>query len=134
MGAAVSSIWPLALACAACTSVIVDARTFEGTRWHVTAIDGRATPAGADYHVEFRGGEIMGRFGCNSWGGSYRVSGPAITTNRIIGTQMGCPEPAMTFERTGLSILQRPVRWTFRGERKLTLSNATGAIVLERLP
>ena len=32
---------------------MADERTFDGTRWHVTAIDGRATPATGDYHVEF---------------------------------------------------------------------------------
>jgi hypothetical protein len=48
MAAAVFRIAALALACAACTSIAVDARTFEGTRWRVTAIDAKPTPAKGD--------------------------------------------------------------------------------------
>jgi hypothetical protein len=55
----------LALACAACTSIAADARTFEGTRWHVTAINGHATPAASNYHIDFQRGRIGGQFGCN---------------------------------------------------------------------
>jgi len=123
----------LALACAGCTSIAVDARTFEGTRWRVTAIDGKPTPAGGDYRMEFAGGRIGGRFGCNSWGGHYAVSGKSLSARQVISTMMACPEPAMSFERRGLSILQQPMQWTFAGAR-LTLSNAAGSIALERQP
>jgi heat shock protein HslJ len=131
MDAAASSIGALALAGAACTSIVVDSRSFEGTRWHVSAIDRVPTPASGDYRVEFRNGHISGRFGCNSWGGAYSASGEALGATRIIATQMGCPEPAMSFERNGFAILSQPVRVTFEGERRLLLSNGKGSILLE---
>jgi heat shock protein HslJ len=133
MAAAVFRPAVLALACAACTSVVADARTFEGTSWRVTAIDGQPTPAAGDYRIEFRNGEIGGRFGCNSWGGHYAVAGETIVASQVIATQMGCGDPAGTFESEGFAILRQPMHLTWAGE-KLTLSNSAGSIGLERGP
>ncbi|HET8534481.1 MAG TPA: META domain-containing protein [Sphingomicrobium sp.] len=134
MAAAVFRAASLALACAACTTIAADVRTFDGTRWHVTAIDGRATPATGDYHVEFKAGEISGRFGCNGWGGAYAVSGETMTASRVMSTMMACGDPAMTFESQGLAVLRQPMRLTWIAGRKLTLSNSAGSIALERVP
>jgi heat shock protein HslJ len=124
----------LALACVACTSVLVDARSFEGTSWRVAAIDGRATPATGDYRIEFGNGRISGRFGCNGWGGSYAVAGETLTASQVISTMMACPGPAMTFEHEGLAVLQQPMRWTWTAGDKVTLSNSAGSIALVRQP
>ena len=134
MAAAGFSTAALALACAACTSIAADARTFDGTRWHVTAIDGRATPATGDYHVEFKSGEISGRFGCNGWGGTYAVRGETLTASQVRSTLMACAEPAMSFESQGLAVLREPMRWTWIAGTKLMLSNSAGSIALERIP
>ena len=121
-----------ALLCAACTSIAVDARTFEGTRWHVTAINGRATPATGDYRIEFRGGGIGGRFGCNGFGGRYAVRGETVVVREMRSTMMACSDPAASFEGAGFAILNQPMRWTWISGRKLTLSNTAGSIALMR--
>jgi len=123
----------LALACAACTTVAADARTFEGTSWRVTAIDGRATPASGNYSMTFSGGEIGARFGCNSIGGHYSVSGETLTASEVRSTLMGCPEPSATFEREGAAVLNQPMHITWNGG-SLALSNAAGSIALQRQP
>ena len=133
MAAAGYRIIPLALACVACTSITVDARTFERTRWHVTAINGHATPAAGDYHLEFTNGQISGRFGCNGWGGNYSVSGQTVTAGQVRSTLMACAVPAMSFESQGLAVLQQPMHWTLAANRA-TLSNGAGSISLQRLP
>jgi heat shock protein HslJ len=133
MAAAVFKAATLALACAACTTVAADARTFEGTTWRVTAIDGRPTPANGEYRMEFKNGQIGGRFGCNGWGGRYTVSGETLTASEVMSTMMACAEPAMSFESQGLAVLQHPMRWTEAG-RTLTLTNGAGSIALERQP
>jgi heat shock protein HslJ len=127
-----ASAMALALACAACTTVAADARTFDGTRWHVTAIDGRATPATGDYHVEFKAGQISGRFGCNGWGGTYAVKGDTLTASQVRSTLMGCPEPAMSFQTQGLAVLRAPMRMQWISSTTLTLSNSGGSIALQR--
>jgi heat shock protein HslJ len=123
-----------ALLCAACTSVAVDARSFEGTRWHVTAINGRTSPPKGDYSVEFKGGGIGGRFGCNQFGGKYAVRGENLVASDIASTLMGCPEPAASFETQGFRVVNAPMRVKWSSDRRLTLSNSAGSIDLERLP
>ena len=123
-----------AAAASACSSIAVDARSFEGTRWHVTAVNGRATPATGSYRVEFRDGQIGGQFGCNSFGGPVAVSGEVMTAGQIVATQMGCPEPSAYFESSGFTILRQPMRWQWNPGSRLNLTNPAGSISLERLP
>ena len=134
MAAAVFRAAALALACAGCTTIAVDARTFDGRRWQVMAIDGRATPAKGDYSISFSGGDLGARFGCNSIGGSYSVNGETLLATQVRSTLMGCPEPAATFEREGLAVLNQPMRLTWNGGGAVTLSNPAGSIALERWP
>lgn len=123
-----------AVAATACTSIAGDAQSFEGTRWRVTAVNGRPTPATGDYHIEFRHREIGGRFGCNSFGGRMAVRGEAMTAGPIMATLMGCAEPAAAFESAGFAILNQPMRWQWTAGLNMTLSNSAGSIALERLP
>lgn len=134
MGAAGFRAPALALVCAACTSIAADARTFEGTDWHVTAINTRPTPAAGNYRIGFRNGRIGGQFGCNHFGGEYRVSPDVLTTSAMMMTEMGCTDPAATFESWGISVLQQPMRMSWASSRRLTLSNGAGSIDLELLP
>jgi heat shock protein HslJ len=133
MGAAGSRLAILALLCAGCTSIAADARTFEGTRWRVTAINGHATPAAINYAIGFKDRRIGGQVGCNHFGGEYRVVREILTTSAMMMTEMACPDPAMTFESWGISILQQPMRMTWASSRRLALSNAAGSIDLELL-
>ena len=134
MGAAACRATALALACAACTSIVVDQRTFEGTRWRVTAIDGRPTPAKGDYSLSFNNGRLSARFGCNSIGGSYRASGETLTADRLVSTMMACGEPADSFEHSGSAVLNAPMRTSWGARGRLTLGNSAGSIELDRLP
>jgi putative lipoprotein len=133
MAAAVFRAAALALACGGCTTVAVDGRTFEGG-WRVMQIDGRMTPANGNYRIAFENGRISGRFGCNGWGGTYAIAGATLTASQVVSTKMACPEPAMSFETQGLAVLQQPMRWTWTGQRRLTLTNDAGSIGIERLP
>lgn len=121
-----------ALLAAACTSVNSTSATFEGTRWQVTAINGQATPHNGEYRLQFEAGRVGGAFGCNQFGGTYRVQGDVMVASNVASTLMGCPEPAGTFERNGLAVLGQPMRLTWHSDRQLTLSNAAGSIALER--
>lgn len=132
MAAAGFRIALTALICAGCASIAVDARTFEGTRWHVTAINGRATPATGDYRIEFKDGGIGGSFGCNHFGGRYAVRGEAVVVREMRSTMMACSDPAASFEGAGFTILNQPMTMSWSGGDRLTLSNAGGRIELNR--
>lgn len=131
-GAAIAA----AVAVAGCTSVVADARTFEGTDWRVTAINGQTSPPGLS--LRFSGGQLSGYLGCNRFSGPYRVAGNLLIVRPIAMTQMACEpaldEPRPTFEPAGLAVLSSPMRITWRNGRSLTLSNQAGSIALELTP
>lgn len=131
----------MALLLGGCTSIAADARTFEGTRWHVTAINGHATPASDRYSMSFERGRISARFGCNSGGAAYSVMRDVISAGPVMSTKMAClpaidgPGPGpMEFENMGFSVLSQPMRMTWRDSHHLNLGNAAGSIELELLP
>jgi heat shock protein HslJ len=116
-----------------------DARTLDGTSWHVAAINGKVTPASDRYSMSFADGRISARFGCNGGGAPYSVAGDTITTGPVMSTKMACmpvadqpgPDP-MAFERWGFSVLGQPMRMSWKSGTRLTLTNAAGSIALER--
>ena len=126
----------LAAACASCTSINPHPDVLEGSDWRVTAINQRPTPAEpGNYRIRFRDGQIGGQFGCNHFGGPYRVRGDVMTTGAVAMTEMACTEPANTFESWGLAIIAEPMRLSFGDQaRSLTLTNARGTIELARMP
>ena len=134
MAAAAFRAASLALACAGCATMAADSRTFQGTRWHVSAIDGKATPAVENYSMTFTGETLAARFGCNLVGGNYSVNGEMLLATEVRSTLMGCPEPTATFERHGLAVLKQPMRIAWNSGRAVTLSNAAGSIALQQQP
>jgi heat shock protein HslJ len=121
---------------AGCTSVVADARTFEGTEWRVTAVNGQPSPPGLS--LRFSGGELSGYLGCNRFSGPYRITGNVLTVATMATTLMACEpaldEPRPIFEPAGLAVLSSPMRITWRSGRELTLSNAAGSIALQKTP
>ena len=103
----------------------------EGTSWRVVAVNDRQTPAQGDFSMRFDAdGRIGARFGCNHMGGSYRLTGSALTVGDMASTLMGCPEPVQTFENQGGAILARPLRVETAAGGRIVLSNEVGSITL----
>ncbi len=125
----------LLLLAAGCAAVPGPGAAIDGTRWQVTAINGRAVPRSDSYRIEFTDGRIGGRLGCNSFGGDHRWQGATLLVGPVAATKMACPDPAMTFEGWGFSVLGEPLglAWGDAGGR-LTLSSAKGSIALARAP
>ncbi len=123
-----------ALLATSCTGIAADQRTFDGTRWRVTSINGQATPDTPNYRIEFARGRIGGQFGCNHFGGEYRVRGATLTTGAMAMTEMACSGPADRFEGLGLAVLPRPLRMDWASASRLSLVNELGSITLERVP
>lgn len=124
----------LAAVAAGCTSIAATSATFEKSEWRVAAINGQATPALPNYRMAFAGGRVSGQFGCNHFGGDYRLRGNTLTTGAVAMTEMACSGPADHLEGWGLAILQQPMRLSWASAQRLTLANSAGTIALERLP
>lgn len=122
----------LVLALAACGTVTHQGMRLSGTEWRVSAVNGRATPAGpAAYSMTFEPRRLGARFGCNSIGGAYRVTGSTLATDALVMTEMACSEPAASFEAQGAAILMQPMS-IGSSEGRMTLSNRVGVIELVR--
>jgi heat shock protein HslJ len=125
-----------------CTSIVVDARTFEGTRWQVLRINGQDVPPDGSFELTFlTHGRFSGRMGCNSASGVYQVDGDTLVPTGVGTTEMACdysadaphPVPLMAWERWGFAVLSRPMRMTWNSGDRLTLRNASGSIELRRV-
>ena len=117
--------------CAAGPAALTD---LNGTSWRVVAVNSRAVPVNGDYSMRFDRGGVGSRFGCNSMGGQYRVTGDVLVVSNLASTLMGCPEPAGTIEREASLILTQPMRMSFTSNDRLGLSNGAGSITLDPAP
>lgn len=127
----------VALVAAGCASLSSPAPITDlaGTNWRVVAIDGQPISTAGDYSMRFdANGGVGARFGCNSMGGQYRLTGDILTVSDLATTLMGCPEPAATHERQGSAVLGQPMRVAFTSNERMYLSNPAGSIALDPLP
>ena len=95
------------------------------------AINDGPTP-GAGYFVYFADREISAQFGCNSISGGWRLNGDHLSTRDLMQTEMGCPEPAMTFERLGSAVLNSNMRVERTTTGSMRLVSEAGSIELRR--
>ena len=133
MAAAVFRLLPLAAmaAIASCTSVRFAPLSFESLPWRVDAINGEDTPMVDNYRMEFAKGRLTARFGCNHFGGSYRVQRNQLVVAQLAGTRMRCPDPTRDFENRATAILRSPMQIGRNPKSGGTLlSNAAGSLEL----
>ncbi|HUG46415.1 MAG TPA: META domain-containing protein [Sphingomicrobium sp.] len=101
------------------------------TRWRVALVNARPTPPVGDFSMRFEGdGDFSARLGCNSIGGQYRIDGRTLTTANVVSTQMGCPEPAASFEQQAGLIFARPMSIEIAEGGRLVLANSAGSLSL----
>ena len=125
--------------------LVADGKTVEGcgggtiapaglaeTSWIVTAINGRATPGGQNYFVNFAASDLSAKFGCNSIGGGFRLNGDHLSTTNLLQTEMACPGPSMTFERRGSAVLSSNMRVERISGETMRLVSEAGSIDLRR--
>jgi heat shock protein HslJ len=115
-----------------CGGGTVAPATLAGTGWTVTAINGRPTPGGAEYFIQFADSTLGARFGCNSIGGPYRQNGDHLSVGSLEQTLIGCPEPSASFERDGSSVLRSNMRVERIGGERVRLVSDAGTIDLRR--
>jgi len=102
--------------------------TLTGTNWRVVTINGRPTPP-RNFYMNFMPDRIGAKFGCNSLGAGYSVTGSVLNAGAVMATRMACPD--MSFETQGSAILALPMNIADSGDR-LVLSNSAGSIELVR--
>jgi heat shock protein HslJ len=107
-----------------------DGPPLDRTRWLVLAINGRPVPRDYQYWMEFDGGKLSAKFGCNSLGAGYTQTGATIDAGAIIATRMACGD--MSWETQGVAVLDQPMQVSAQGPTRVTLTSSAGSIELMR--
>jgi heat shock protein HslJ len=71
----------------------------ENTSWMLMAYRKTRPIDGTIITATFKDGQIRGSAGCNSYGGTYQVSGDKIRVGEIALTMMACMEPQGVMEQ-----------------------------------
>lgn len=109
-----------------CGGVVLAPATLAGTAWEIVGINGARVPGGDQYRIEFAANELTGRAGCNSFGGSYRVSSDGLQAGPLGMTRMACPGPAMSHEQAVSRILSGRVRLHYPDGATLLMRGVNG--------
>lgn len=102
----------------------------ERTRWRAVRLNGQALPRRGDYSIDFDGGRIVARFGCNIIRAPYSQTGTTIDAAAIAVSRMACPN--IRRERQALAILDQVMTVRVTGRNRLTLASSAGTIDLVR--
>jgi uncharacterized membrane protein/heat shock protein HslJ len=98
------------------------------TNWRVVSVNGQPVPM-SGYYLNFMPDRVSGKFGCNTIGAGYSVSGSTLRSGAILTTRMACP--GNIIEERALAIMAKPMTLAESGDR-LSLSNSAGTIELTR--
>lgn len=70
----------------------------KGTSWRLVTIGGAGLVPGTRITATFEEGQVHGQ-ACNSYGGSYKVSGDKLTVEALFMTEMACQNPEGVMEQ-----------------------------------
>ena len=113
-----------------CGGGAVAPATLAGSNWRVVSVNGRQTPPGGQFFMQFEANRVSAKLGCNGLGADYSVTANVLDLGPVIGTRMACPD--MTFETQGSTILDQPMTMAWIGGDRLALTSAAGTIELTR--
>jgi heat shock protein HslJ len=105
--------------------------------WTVTGFntgDSVDSPAeGTELTVTFENGAVSGSSGCNTFNGSYTLTGTTLAIGPLASTKMACEQPVMDQETAFLTTLQGATGFTTNGAN-VTLVAADGSNAVTLTP
>lgn len=87
----------LSIVLAACASS--GGSDLDGTSWKLVTYRKNAPIPGTNPTLKFEDGQVSGNASCNSFGGSYTVSGGNISFGEMFWTAMACMDPEGIMEQ-----------------------------------
>jgi heat shock protein HslJ len=94
----------LLAACAAVAETTAPA-PLDGTAWSLVALPGSEIAPNPRVTVQFDAGRVFGSDGCNSYSGTYTVTGGKLELSPLASTQMACAPEVMELARAFTSAL-----------------------------
>ncbi len=106
-------------------------RTPEGIEgsWQAVTVAGQPVVAGHEPTATFRGTEVNGTTGCNSYGGAYDYADGKITFSPMRMTMMACIGPIGDVEGLFTQAMSGATTATTDADGRLILDGTGGAIV-----
>lgn len=102
-----------------------------GTRWTITAIDGKAPAVPDKATMQFDGTKLGANVGCNGIGGGYRVDGGRLVAGPLMATRMFCEGPVWEQEQAVNALLAGAPQLHRDGDR-MRLASGGHALELKR--
>jgi heat shock protein HslJ len=101
----------------------------KGTSWRLVTIGGSGLLPGTQITATFEDGQVHGQ-ACNSYGGSYKVSGDKLTLSELYMTEMACMEPQGIMEQERHYLEMLGIAQTFEvSSGKLEIFSAGGEVL-----
>jgi heat shock protein HslJ len=109
--------------------------SLDGSTWLLTdyiSPDGQSytVPAAVTPQLAFADGQVSGNAGCNTFSGSYTVTGDGIELGPLMSTKMACEEPMATVEGAFLAALDSVDKVAILDDGKLQLWDDGGKTTL----
>ena len=103
-----------------------------GPTWIVTTIGGSDTVADARPTMAFGAdGQVQGSGGCNSYGGPYKLDGPAIDVGDLASTMMMCQDQSIGAQETAFfGALGGAQTWQIDGTGNLVLAGVSQIVAM----
>jgi heat shock protein HslJ len=121
----------LAVLLVGCGPRPADSAALQDTRWVLVSLGGEPPLAGTAPSAEFTEDQISGSAGCNTYFGTYAVSGSEITIADVANTEMWCMEPEGVMDQEAAFLKALDTVATYRVDAdRLELLDEAGSPVL----
>jgi heat shock protein HslJ len=102
-----------------------------GTTWKLISYANNKPLTGKDMTAVFDAEEIRGSASCNSYFGTYRISGDQISIGELGWTEMACmdPEGIMEQEQTIMKLLSESSSFSIQGNT-LQITTSSGVLLI----
>ncbi|MFN8623662.1 MAG: META domain-containing protein [Chloroflexota bacterium] len=108
----------------------VDLATLQAAPWTLSELDGQTVAATAGITAAFaEDGSLTGSAGCNTFSGTYTLSGSSLTVGPLAATRKACEQAVMDDENLFLDLLQNATTWAIDGG-SLTITAADGGTLV----
>lgn len=103
--------------------------------WVATDLNGTPIPDGTEVTISFLEGRLIGKSGCNSYIGSYTLTGEGLSLGNAGATRMACPPAQMETEQAVFSAFAAITRFDIAPDGRLLLqADETTTLIAARRP
>ena len=91
----------------------------DGTKWDLLFIRKSAPISNRNITIQFKGGQVRGSSGCNTYFGEYQIKGNEISFGQLASTEMACMDPGgiMEQEQDYLAFLSEVVSYDVESDQ-----------------